>query len=44
MTMHINLTVVHNDTSTYNTDYILIKEQNYDTALQLLADRGYEAL
>ncbi len=30
--------------STYNTDYILVKEQNYDTALQLLADRGYEVL
>lgn len=28
--------------STYNTDYILTKEENYDKALQLLADAGYQ--
>ena len=28
--------------STYNTDYILTKEKNFDKALQVLADTGYE--
>lgn len=28
--------------STYNTDYILVKQENYDRALMLLADAGYE--
>ena len=28
--------------STYNTDYILTKEKNFDKALQVLADAGYE--
>lgn len=28
--------------STYNTDYILTKKENYDKALQVLADAGYE--
>lgn len=27
--------------STYNTDYILVKEENYEKALRLLADAGY---
>lgn len=27
--------------STYNTDYILVKEENFDSALALLADAGY---
>lgn len=28
--------------STYNTDYILVKEENYGKALAALADAGYE--
>ncbi len=28
--------------STYNTDYILVKEENYEQALELLASEGYE--
>lgn len=28
--------------STYNTDYILTKEKNFEKALQALADAGYE--
>ena len=28
--------------STYNTDYILTKEKNFDKALQVLTDAGYE--
>ena len=28
--------------STYNTDYILVKEENFDRALEILADEGYE--
>lgn len=28
--------------STYNTDYILIKEENYDRAMNALAEAGYE--
>lgn len=28
--------------STYNTDYILTKKDNYDKALKVLADAGYE--
>lgn len=28
--------------STFNTDYILIKQENYDKALSLLRDAGYE--
>ena len=27
--------------STYNTDYILVKEENYDRALKALASEGY---
>ena len=27
--------------STYNTDYIFVKEENYDRALSALADQGY---
>ena len=27
--------------STYNTDYILVKEENYDRALTVLASEGY---
>ena len=27
--------------STYNTDYILVKKENYEKALQVLADAGY---
>ena len=27
--------------STYNTDYILVKEENYDRALKILASEGY---
>jgi hypothetical protein len=27
--------------STYNTDYILVKEDNYERALNVLADAGY---
>lgn len=28
--------------STYNTDYILTKEENYQRALKVLSDEGYE--
>lgn len=28
--------------STYNTDYILVKEENFDKALQVLAKEGYD--
>lgn len=28
--------------STYNTDYILVKEENFDRALEVLAKEGYE--
>ncbi|MBE5960982.1 MAG: ACT domain-containing protein [Lachnospiraceae bacterium] len=28
--------------STYNTDYILVKEENYERALGLLKDNGYK--
>ena len=28
--------------STYNTDYILVKEENFDKALEVLAEAGYE--
>ena len=28
--------------STYNTDYILTKEENFDKALKVLADAGYQ--
>lgn len=28
--------------STFNTDYILVKEENYEPALQALAEAGYE--
>lgn len=28
--------------STYNTDYILVKEQNFERALQVLAEAGYK--
>ena len=27
--------------STYNTDYILVKAENYDRAMEVLADAGY---
>ena len=27
--------------STYNTDYILVKQENFDRALSLLAEKGY---
>ncbi len=27
--------------STYNTDYILVKEENFERALQVLAEKGY---
>ena len=27
--------------STYNTDYILVKEENFDRALRALAEKGY---
>ncbi|MBP3272356.1 MAG: ACT domain-containing protein [Ruminococcus sp.] len=27
--------------STYNTDYILVKEENFDKAVRALADKGY---
>lgn len=28
--------------STYNTDYILVKEENYSKALKVLSDAGYQ--
>lgn len=28
--------------STYNTDYILVKEKNFDRAIQVLSEAGYE--
>ncbi len=28
--------------STYNTDYVLIKKENFQKALEILASRGYE--
>ena len=28
--------------STYNTDYILVKEEHFDRALQVLGENGYE--
>ena len=30
--------------STYNTDYIFVKEENFDKALTALADKGYEII
>lgn len=27
--------------STYNTDYILVKEENFERALEVLASKGY---
>ena len=30
--------------STYNTDYILVKTENFDKALQVLSDAGYEII
>ena len=30
--------------STYNTDYILVKEENYERALSVLASEGYTVL
>ena len=27
--------------STFNTDYILVKKENFEKALQVLADKGY---
>ncbi|MCH5212509.1 MAG: ACT domain-containing protein [Oscillospiraceae bacterium] len=30
--------------STYNTDYILTKKDNYDKALKILSDAGYEII
>lgn len=29
------------DVSTYNTDYILVKEENFEKALDILAAEGY---
>ena len=30
--------------STYNTDYILVKEENFDRALQILTSEGYAVI
>jgi hypothetical protein len=30
--------------STYNTDYILVKEENFDRAMQVLEEAGYEVI
>lgn len=30
--------------STFNTDYILIKQENFEKALQVLAEQGYEVV
>lgn len=30
--------------STYNTDYVLVKQENYKRALEVLKDSGYEIL
>ena len=30
--------------STYNTDYILVKAENFDRAMDVLADEGYEVM
>ena len=30
--------------STYNTDYILVKEENFDRALSVLSQAGYEVV
>ncbi|MDE6723000.1 MAG: ACT domain-containing protein [Eubacterium sp.] len=30
--------------STYNTDYIFVKEENFNNALTVLADNGYEII
>ena len=30
--------------STYNTDYILVKRSNYEKALAILSDAGYDIL
>ena len=30
--------------STYNTDYVLVKEENFDKAMQVLSDAGYEII
>ena len=30
--------------STYNTDYILVKEENFDRALSMLSQAGYEVV
>lgn len=30
--------------STYNTDYILVKEENFDRAMQVLKGEGYEVI
>lgn len=30
--------------STYNTDYILVKEENFDKALEVLSQAGYEII
>ena len=30
--------------STYNTDYILVKSENFDKAMDVLAAEGYEAV
>ena len=30
--------------STYNTDYILVKKENFDKALAVLSDAGYEVV
>lgn len=30
--------------STFNTDYILVKQENFDRAMEVLAEAGYEAV
>ena len=30
--------------STYNTDYILVKEENFDRAMEVLANEGYNVI
>lgn len=30
--------------STYNTDYVLVKEENFDKAMQVLSEAGYEVI
>lgn len=30
--------------STYNTDYVLVKEENFETAMEVLAQEGYKVV